>query len=80
MLASWLTHLGFTRDDAIWLWGRVVGAAAVIGSGVFDLNYWANQLGFQVSPKVEHGITVIAVIILWISGKQATSHLPGETK
>lgn len=76
MLVNLLTNLGFTRDDQIWIWGRLVGASAAIASGVFDLTYWANYIGVPLSERGNHIITVIAVAILWISGKQATSHLP----
>lgn len=80
MLANLLTALGFTRDSRIWLWGRVVSAAGIFMSGVFDLNYWATYLGFQISPTVSHWITALSVLVLWISGKQAHSELPGGQK
>lgn len=75
-LTNILIRLGFTRDSAMWLWGRIIGASAAIASGVFDLTYWANYIGVPLSERGNHIITVVAVGILWISGKQATSHLP----
>ncbi len=78
MLTNLLTHFGFTRDDAIWLWGRIVGAAGILVSGVFNVNAWLTDMGlaFQFSTTQMKIITSVSAIILWISGKQAASHLP----
>ncbi len=78
MVTTLFKQWGFTRDDAKWVWGQWLGAAAAIASGLFDMNYWANYLGFQVSPKVEHIITVIAVASMYLSGKMNASKLPGD--
>lgn len=78
MLANLFIHLGFTRDDAIWVWGQFCGAAAAIASGVFDLHYWAGYLGLNISVTAQHWITAIAVFILWLSGKMNYSHLPAD--
>lgn len=78
MLVNLLTNLGFTRDSAMWLWGRIISAAALISSGVLDLKYWAGYVGLYPSDNLLHFVTVTAVVILWISGKMATSHLPAK--
>jgi hypothetical protein len=75
MLSSLFTSLGWSRDDAKWIWGQVVSAAAAIASGVFDLSYWASYIGIHLSVTQVHIITVVAVFILWLSGKMATSNL-----
>jgi amino acid transporter len=78
VLTNLLTSLGFSRDDGVWLWGRLVGAAAAVASGIFDLHYWFNYVGVTLSERGQHIITVVAVAILWISGKQSASHLPSK--
>lgn len=82
MLATWLIHWGFTRDDAIWLWGRILGAAGILSSGVLDLNAQLLSMGiaFQFSPAELKIITSVSALILWISGKQASSRLPSGDK
>lgn len=78
MLANWLIAHGFSRDDQIWIWGRMVGAAAAIASGVFDLRYWATYLSIPLSVQVERVITVAAVAVLYVAGRQASSRLPSK--
>lgn len=78
MLSRFFIRHGFTRDDAIWVWGQVCGAAAAIGSGAFDLPTWAAYLGLAISTTAQHWITAAAVVILWLSGKMNYSRLPGK--
>lgn len=78
MLVRLFLSLGFTRDDEKWLWGRVVSAAALVASGVFDLSYWATYVGVTLTVTEIHIVNVVAIGILWISGKQSTSHLPAD--
>lgn len=78
MLTDLLANLGFTRDWRGWLWGRLLGASAAIVSGVFDLSYWATYIGVPLSTAWAHRIIVLAVVILWISGKQDHSGLPSN--
>lgn len=77
MLSNFFTNLGWSRDDAKWIWGQIVSAAAAIASGVFDLPYWASYVGVHLSTTGVHVITVLAVAVLWLSGKMATSNLFG---
>lgn len=78
MLVNLLINLGFTRDDQKWFWGRVVGAAAAVASGIFDLHYWAEYVGLHPSVTAIHIVNVVAITILWVSGKQDRSHLPPD--
>lgn len=76
MLTQWLTRRGFTRDDACWLWSRIVSFAAIVASGVLDLDYWTAYVGLHLSVNQIHLITVVAAAVLWIAGKQDHSKLP----
>lgn len=68
-----LVKRGFTRNDAIWLWGHIVGVAGIIGMGVIDLN---DCCGFGV--KTAKAITAGCVLILLIAGRYNQSPLPKD--
>lgn len=76
-LCHWL---GWTRDDAKWAWSQVTSAAAAVAMGIFNIPYWAAYVGLTVTTNEVHVITVIAVAILWISGKMDSSSLPAGLK
>jgi hypothetical protein len=73
LFASW----GWTRDDWKWAWLQVGSVAALIASGVFNVEYWATYLGLTLTPIELHWIQALAVLVLWISGKMDSSHLAG---
>ena len=78
-LASLFQSLGWSRDDAKWLWGQVCSVALLLLSGVFDISYWATYIGVTISDIAIHRILIIAVVVLWVSGKMDSSHLPSGT-
>lgn len=72
MIAEQLRSLGFTRDDAVWLYSRIVAGAALLTSGLVDLTKW----GF--TPGWVRAITIASVILMWFSGKYDSSPLPKD--
>jgi hypothetical protein len=75
MLTNWLTGLGVTRDSAVWFWGRLVsGATLVLGLGPMDL------LDPYLSEPSQKWLTMLAVLVLWLSGKFDSSPLPAGKK
>lgn len=74
-LANFFNSLGWTRDDAKWVWGQIVSIAALIVSNVFDVHYWAGYIGINLSVTELHVITVVATAVLWLSGKMNSSNL-----
>lgn len=78
MLTNLFCKLGFTRDDAKWFWGKVLGAAAIIASGWFDVGAWAQSVGIPLGPIGVHIVQSAAVFVLWISGSNDKSSLPGD--
>jgi hypothetical protein len=75
-LATLFVSLGWSRDDAKWLWVQMGSVAALIASGVFNVEYWATYLGITLTPIELHWIQALAVLTLWVSGKMDSSHLP----
>ena len=71
MLTNWLLALGFTRDSAVWLWGRLTSGALIIATGLVPLDAYIGTTGQKT-------LTVVAAIVLWLSGKYDTSPLPGK--
>lgn len=71
---------GFTRDDATWLVGKLVAIAALIATGVFDVNKWAAFLGIHLTDTQVHWVWAVAVAIGWFSSQVSTSQLPGKAK
>lgn len=71
MLTQWLCTLGFTRDSALWFWGRLSSGALLIVSGLVPLEPY-------VGPRWSKAITVAAVAVLWLAGKYDSSSLPGK--
>ncbi len=72
MIAQKLIQLGFTRDDATWLWSRVVAGSALLASGLVDLTKW----GF--TPGWVRAITIVSVVVMWLAGKYDASPLPKD--
>ena len=68
-----LISLGLTRDSWIWFWSRLVTGSLLIASGLVPL-------GDYIGPKTAKGLQMVAVIILWLSGKYDASPLPGARK
>lgn len=59
-----------TRDDLKW-WAGMAGGVVVGVSGSLSLFPW-------IPPAWQHGISLAAFIIGIVSGKMATSPLPGK--
>ena len=78
-LAAMFIALGWSRDDWKWLWLQLGAVAALVASGVFNVEYWATYLGLTLTPIALHWIQALAVSILWVSGKMDSSHLPSAT-
>ena len=75
-LSGLFVSLGWSRDDWKWLYLQVGSVAALIASGVFNVEYWATYLGLTLTPIELHWIQALAVLILWVSGKMDSSKLP----
>jgi hypothetical protein len=71
-ITSTLISQGFTRDSAVWFWGRLSTASLLIASGIVPLDEYVGEW----SKAIQIG----AVIILWLSGKYDSSPLPGKAK
>lgn len=66
-----------TRDSALWLWGAIVGWATFAVGVLSDPALNVMDLSSIVSPRHMHQIQVLAVFIVYVSGKMSTSALPG---
>lgn len=60
-----------TRDSFVWWVGMVGGVAMAI-------LLYADQLPILVTPVVREGLILTAVVAAVVSGKLATSPLPGK--
>jgi len=81
MFTQFLTKLGFTRDWAGWLWLRLVSLATiVIAGGLPLLHTWTVYVGWDISDVWAHRIIAVAALVLYMSGKQASSGLPSSAE
>jgi hypothetical protein len=62
---------GFTRDDAVWVWSKFTGLAALIATGVLPLDGY-------LSPQAVKVIQLAAVVALYLGGQNGNSPLPGR--
>jgi hypothetical protein len=62
--------MNLTRDDILWTLS-IIGGVAVGLSASFNLFPW-------ISPGWQHGISLVAFLYATVSGKMATSPLPGD--
>lgn len=74
-ITNYLIAHGVSRDSTIWFWGKLLSISALIVAGVVDVNYWSTYLGVHIPEVGLHWIQVIAVAILYLSGKYDTSPL-----
>lgn len=75
-LTALVIRLGWSRDDLKWHFTQLLTVAGLIVSGVIDLPYWATYLGLPLSTRGEHWIQVVAVVLLYLSGRYNASLLP----
>jgi hypothetical protein len=73
-MIEFLKTLGITRDSALFLWGRIVSLAVLVATGVLPLD----QLGLPLTDSQKHTVMVVCGLIAYLSGKLATSPLPGK--
>jgi hypothetical protein len=71
-LTNKLIDWNISRDSFIWFWGRISTGALLIASGIVPLEQYVG--GWSKA------IQIVAVIILWLSGKYDSSPLPGAKK
>jgi hypothetical protein len=61
----------FTRDSALWVWGRLTtGASIIVMSGEFI------PIETYIGPSWRKVLVVSSVIIMWLAGKYDSSPLP----
>lgn len=91
MLTNLFISLGWSRDDAKWLWGRIVGAsAALLMFAAMPASAFAALLPPAASTLIQHLVTahpnwtgaveLAAITVLWLSGRYDSSTLPGKVK
>lgn len=73
-MIEFLKTVGVTRDSALFLWSRIVSLAVLIATGVLPLD----QIGLPLTDAQKHTVMVVAGLIAYLSGKLATSPLPGR--
>lgn len=76
MLTRLFIRVGWSRDDAKWVYAQVATVAALISSNMFDVPYWAGYLGIPLSPTALHWIFALSAFVLWMAGRYNTSPLP----
>lgn len=77
-LVNCFTNLGWSRDDWKWTWGQLVGVAALIVSGVFDVQHWAEYVGLHLTVVQVHIVQATSGAILWLSSRMTASNLPSK--
>ena len=77
---DYLASLGFTRESELWLWTQIITVATLIATNVLDVNYWTAYVGLHLSTNMVHGVWVLCVALLFLSGKLDKSPLPGAPK
>lgn len=80
MLANLFIKLGWSRDDAKWLWAEIITVAGLISSNVFDVPYWMAYLHIPLSPTALHWIFAICALVLYVAGKHDSSPLPSAAQ
>lgn len=69
---SLLISMGITRDSWLWFWSKLVSGAGLLVTGFVPLD------NYFTPPEIKV-ITVICVVILFLSGQYSTSSLPGAS-
>lgn len=75
-MAPILARFGLTRDDAKWVWFKLVGFATLILANVGNLQGWLAYVGIDVGELTIHRISAAAAVILLIGGHYSGSNLP----
>lgn len=61
-----------TRDSWIWFWGKLVGFAGLVTTGVIDPKH------FGLNDAQQHLVMSTCALILTVSAQFSTSALPGK--
>lgn len=78
-MTNQLARWGLTRDSALLWWGRLVGAATLVTTGIFDPHLGgADPTALGMPVTLVHKIQAIAAVILFISAQLSKSGLPGK--
>lgn len=74
--------MGLTRDSATWWWGKVVGIATLVASGLMDpqIGGLLNPTELGVTPRALKWVQLIAGLVIFVSAQNSNSRLPGEKK
>lgn len=67
-----------TRDSAWFLWGRIVGIAALIATTASDSNFGLIDLTWLISPLHLHQIQALAALVTYVSAQLSRSSLPSK--
>lgn len=77
-LTQLFIKLGWSRNDAKWLWLQVVSVAGLISANVLDLHKAAAYIDVPLSDSWIHRISSLAVGVLFLAGRYHASPLPSQ--